>query len=735
MQELRGWLLDVYIEGSKAVLWVKSEDGKAIRLTDRYRPNFYIKPEDSVNIEQLTYILNTHPNIINIEHERKYTSLSSMERSDVLHVHIDSVKNYKKVLNDLRKVDGIEAYYNVDLLHVQWYLFQKSLPPTSKVSVSYTENNELSSMKVIDDNHEIKPPPFTTLIFDFEVSTEKFSPNVNTDPVSRILVLDEELNVVRTFNGGEEEVLLAFAEHVKTVDPDFLIADDVEEALTYILERSRILGLNLQLGREEVDISKLKRLLPYCHKGRVHIDLQTFLSFGVEGVVERSRFTLAPPGLAAKWPAGRTIDSRQCFEALKKGILIPKARSFFRYVRTAKETIFSDRGGLILSPKVGLHENVGVLDFESMYPHIIIKYNVSYETATPNTIKTDRKGFLPHLTETVIARRLYFKHLRNKFPKGSREWIWCDHRQKALKGILVCIYGYSGCFANRFNNVVCYEQINRLARENLVKAMNTALADGFEVIYADSDSLFLKKENAQKEDFEALAEKIALKTGLPITLDKHFKFLVLIHQEADPNLMAARRYFGKLTNGELYYRGIELRRHDYPTFLKEFETRLMEILFDAESAEDIWKRQYKKAFNYVIETCNLIRKGKVPLNTLVVSKVLRKPVNTYRSLFPHVVAAIQMAQKGKRLKKGENINFIYVNAEHKNPFRRVVPAATLHGGHKYYDRDKYVELILDVAETVLGVFGFNRKQFRIQAHSSLTSRNYVTLKKRFLERV
>lgn len=166
---------------------------------------------------------------------------------------------------------------------------------------------------------------------------------------------------------------------------------------------------------------------------------------------------------------------------------------------------------------------------------------------------------------------------------------------------------------------------------------------------------------------------------------------MLLTQEADPNLEATRRYFGKLTNGELYYRGIELRRHDYPIFLKKFETRLMEILFDAES----------------------VRTGKVPLDELVISKILRKRVNTYRSLFPHVVAAIQLVQKGKRLKNGEKIDFVYVNAEHKNPFRRVIPATIMDSGHQYYDRDKYVELVLDVAETVLSVFGFSRKQLGV----------------------
>jgi len=238
--------------------------------------------------------------------------------------------------------------------------------------------------------------------------------------------------------------------------------------------------------------------------------------------------------------------------------------------------------------------------------------------------------------------------------------------------------------------------------------MNTALAQGFEVIYADNDSIFTKRDGACREDFEALAREIARETALPITLDQHFKFLVLLKQESDPNLEATRRYYGKLTNGELYYRGIELRRHDCPAFLKKFETELMTILLDADSAGDVWMRQYKHALDYVIETCDLIRSGKVPLNELVISKNLRKPIYTYKSLFPHVVAAIQMAEKGKRLKYGEKIDFLYTDAEHRNPFRRVVPAAILDSRHRFFDREKYVQLALDVAETVLGVFGFSR---------------------------
>jgi DNA polymerase elongation subunit (family B) len=708
MMQTRGWLLDVNVIGSEAILWLKTEDGEALRLTDIYRPSFYIKPKETFEIERLASMLINHPNVVGVKCEVKYTSLA-LEKARVLRVIVDSTRNYRRVLKDIAEDSGVEALYNVDLLHVQWYLFRRDLPPTSKVQVSCDERNKLASLEVIDDSLEIRPPPFTSIIFDIEILSGKLTPNLDADPISKIIVFNEQLELTETFEGKEENVLRDFSEYVRRSNPDFLIAENIDEKLTYILERARIAGLKLEFGREEVDILKLRKLSPYAHMGRVPLDLNTFLSIGIAGVTELSRFSLAPPGLAAKWPAGRIIDSRQCYEAIKKGLIIPQSRSFFRYVKTAKELIFSDRGGLILSPKTGLHENVGLLDFESMFPHIIVKYNVSYETVSPNGIRADKEGFLSQLTRNHLERRLYFKHLKKKLPEKSREWLWCEQRQKALKSILVCIYGYSGCFANRFNNVACYEEINRIARETLIDAMNIAMRDGFEVIYADSDSLFVKKEGACREDFEALARKISGEKGLPIALDKHFKFLVLLKQEADPNLDATRRYFGKLTNGELFYRGIELRRHDYPLFIKDFETRLMGILFDAESAEEIWKTQYKKAFNYVIEACDLIRTGKVPLNDLVVSKSLRRRVNDYRSLFPHVVAAIQLIQMGKQVKSGDAIDFIYVNAEHRNPFRRVTPAEALDGCNQHYDRDKYIEMILDVAETILGTFGFNRK--------------------------
>ena len=717
MPRTKGWIFDVYVEDEWAVLWVKTADGRALRLMDRYTPSFYMKPRDDVEAERLVKVLEKHPHIVEVREEFKYLSLNANCKSRVLHVFVDSARNFRAVLNDIRGLGAAEAYFNTDLLHVQRYLFEKSLPPTCMASMKYDDEGRLRSFSILDDSWEIEPPPFTMMIFD--INTEGPSWKARSIPITMITVYDPDLRLIETFDGPETSVLQSFAEYVEEADPDFLVASDIEESIIHILRRARRCGLNIQLGRERVNVHKLRRLLPYALKGRSYVDLDVLLSIGLEGLVERSRWTLAPPRLAAKWPAGKIIDSRQCYEAMRRDILIPESYGFYQYPQTVKETIFRDRGGLIFSPKVGLHENVGELDFESMYPNIIVRYNISYETVSPDGIDQSRKGLLPCLVETVLARRLHFKHLRERFPRGSRGWRLCDNRQKALKNILVCIYGYSGCFANRFGNVRCYEEINRLARENLIKAVNIALGEGYEVIYGDSDSLFVKRKDATREDYEDLAEKIRRKTGLPIRLDHHYKFLVFLRQSSDESFEAARRYYGKLKDGSLYYRGIELRRHDIPAFMKEFQEKLISILFDADSAEEILTTQLEKAIDYVLETCRKVRRREVPIEKLIIRKVLRKEAGEYRSKLPHVIAALQEAQRGKPIRSGDIISLIYVNAKHKNPFRRVIPADMMLL-KQYYDRERYVEMVLDVAETILGVFGFIKK---IEPQMSLLMRS------------
>ena len=206
-----------------------------------------------------------------------------------------------------------------------------------------------------------------------------------------------------------------------------------------------------------------------------------------------------------------------------------------------------------------------------MFPNIITRHNVSYETVTPNHIDKTKQGFLGEVVKTVLDRRLRFKRLRKKYPKNSEEYVWCNQRQKALKSILVCIYGFSGCFANRFNNLAVFNEINAISRKIMVQTSNLCLTRGFDVLYLNTDAIYIKKLDATKEDYDELARAIEKETNLPITVNHHFKFLVFMNQRTRMGIEAMNRFYGKLTNGGLYYRGIEMRRRDCPVLFKNFK--------------------------------------------------------------------------------------------------------------------------------------------------------------------
>jgi DNA polymerase elongation subunit (family B) len=527
---------------------------------------------------------------------------------------------------------------------------------------------------------------------------------VSRDQIKRIVLRNGD--EIETLEGCEANILTTFSSRIMEIDPDFLIANDCEGLLNYVYERAYAQCLPLQIGR--VPARYPARNGENIVKGRALADLNDFTEYGVAGITELSRFTLAPPTSSAKWPAGKTIDARQSFEAMRKDILVPRRRAYPRFTMTASEINKKDKGGLLFAPIPGLHENVAELDFESMFPNIIMKHNVSYETVTPTCIDKTRQGFLGEVVKTVLERRLHFKHLRNKLPKDCPEHGWCDQRQKALKSVLVCIYGFSGCFANRFNNVAVFNEINDIARRTLIQTSNLCLTNGFKVLYINTDAIYVKRRDTTQEDYEKLARLIEAETGLPITVDHHFRFLVFMNQRTHREMEAMNRFYGKLYNGELHYRGIELRRRDCPAFLKSFQERLINILFDAGNENDVVKKQVNEAEVFTQFVRRKVREGEVDPKELGISKHLWRNVNNYRAMLPHVIAAKHLARRGKRLGEYSSVDFVYMNAAHNNPMRRVIPSPIMDEQNGYYDRERYAKLVLDVAKTILKPFETER---------------------------
>jgi DNA polymerase elongation subunit (family B) len=386
---------------------------------------------------------------------------------------------------------------------------------------------------------------------------------------------------------------------------------------------------------------------------------------------------------------------------------------------------------MIISPQIGLHENVVALDYDSEYANLIVNHNLSYETVTlqdggvvvlQQSNDNEKKGLLPTVVEKFLKRRLYFKRLLKELPKASKESLWCQQRIDSLKNILVCLYGTTGSLWNRYGNVLAFEEINKISREILMKTKDIVQELGYEIVYADTDSVFIKRKDAAAaagttiettSDYQQVVDILSKETGLSISVDYNYKFLVLLPIEADENIEAIKHYYGITQQGELVVRGIEIRRHDIPNFIKQFQTELLYALFNCKDSAEVESKGYENALLLVTKAIDKIMTGEdVHQEDLVISKLLGQDIEKYKSLFPHVSAAIQLLSS----KGGETIQYIYTNSKHNNPLCRVVPLQTLQKGEKddkensfvNYDKDKYKEMIFDAAETVLGYFGFDR---------------------------
>ncbi|MGB7953873.1 MAG: DNA polymerase domain-containing protein [Candidatus Nitrosopolaris sp.] len=146
-----------------------------------------------------------------------------------------------------------------------------------------------------------------------------------------------------------------------------------------------------------------------------------------------------------------------------------------------------------------------------------------------------------------------------------------------------------------------------------------------------------------------------------------------MRSDLHPSHIALKHYFGITQSTELIARGIEIRRHDAPNFIKEFQTELLYTLFGCKDSAEVLSKGYENANLLVTKTIDRVMTGEIQIKDLVVSKMLRQDLTTYRSLFPHVSAALQLTETGLSLVRGDIIQYIYTEAAHKNPLRRVTP--------------------------------------------------------------
>ena len=501
--------------------------------------------------------------------------------------------------------------------------------PTSKVDVEY-DGSKLVELTKLEDEDDILLPPFSILYIDIQTLSGKISPE---DPVIMIKARYEDARdqqqEVLFDSKPEKDILVDFCNYVEAKDPDVvvLLGDHFANTiLDYLFARIVELELDLHLGREKKKTAQLTVFKhPGTHwvKGRLSLGSKapnrhssTLDKFGFAGLIELCRFGFLPLDLSAKYGMNRLIDSRNCYELFQRGFVISNNKSgHHEEIRTIEELVSSDRGGMIISPQTGLHENVVVLDYDNQYANLIVSHNLSYETVFPKVEQGNRsnnkKGLLPTVVEKYLKRRLHFEDLAKELAEDSKEYLWYQQRIDLLKNILVCLYGTSGSLWNRYGNVLVFEEINRLSREILIKTKDIIQKLGYELIYADTDSVFIKSnsEITTTDHYDQVVSTLRKETGLPISIEHNFKFLVLLPLEASEKIEALKQYYGVTHEGQLVVRGVEIRRHDTPNLIKQFQTELLSTLFDCNSKEEIINTGYENALLLVTKAIDRIMIG------------------------------------------------------------------------------------------------------------------------------
>jgi hypothetical protein len=689
IQTAVGWILDVLDDHatSDINLLLKLEDGKVISFKQKLKEYiFYILVKSQLVAEDLFQQLSRNDQIIKkIFWDEKYIDFVGKKKTRLIGLSVADIKsqNYQIFIKKLKTDSRVRSLYNTELSATQYFIYnQLRIAPTSKVSIGF-EQEKLLSIKKLDDSEDITPPPFKIMHIRIISSGSKLKLNVR---------VDNQMSII--FNGPSDE---RFGSYINEKNPDI--------AIIYVEYKQDNNNNILTSIRDVLADQSNQIVIIHTH--------DTIEDISLVEVVEKTRFSYLPLKLALNYGMMRLIDSRITYELIRRNFVVPKKNAVSKHheeIRTLENIIELDKAGMIISPEIGLHENVAVLDFNDEYANIITKHNISYEGPSNEFTRDESIAILPSIVQEVVAKRVYIKQfLKTQQSSDSPLYSSCEARLGILKQILVCIYGTSGSIWNRYSNVKVFEEINKLARQVLLQTKDIVQRAGFDLIYADTDAVFLKKKDSIRKDYEEIMNQIIRETGLHMSLEFHYKYLVLLYVQADEKMEARKHYFGLTSNNQLITRGIETRRHDSPAFIKEFQRTLLSRLFDCNTCEEVLTIGYENALMYITQSVGKLMNGEVQINDLVISKLLRQNIEKYKSLFPHVSAAIRLNVSGANANRGDTIQYVHTDSSHTDPLQRITPANLV--SSKEYDKEKYVEMLLDSAEAVISIFGFNRSLF------------------------
>ena len=430
------------------------------------------------------------------------------------------------------------------------------------------------------------------------------------------------------------------------------------------------------LGKEKIDYGlefdelTLYQTANYCYNDALlTYELTSFNSdLLMNLLVIIARIGRMPIDDIARMGVSQWIRSLLYYEHRQRNCLIPKREELQR----RSEGVMSDavikdkkyRGGLVIEPKEGVHFDVVVMDFASLYPSIIKVRNLSYETVRCSHEEC-KKNTIPQtnhwtcskkngLTSMIIGslrdlRVNYYKSLSKKETLTDEQRQQYTVVSQALKVILNASYGVMGAEIFPLYFLPAAEATTAIGRHTILETIKKCEAAGIEVLYGDTDSLFIK--NPTKIQIQKVIEQAKKDHGVDLEIDKTYRYCVLSNRK--------KNYLGVTKSGKVDVKGLTGKKSHTPPFIKKLFYELLDILSKVQTIED-----FQKAKTQVSEKIAVwgkkVEAKEIPVEDLTFNVMLSKSPAEYVKTIPQHIRAAKQLESIREVKKGDIISYIKI---------------------------------------------------------------------------
>ncbi len=613
------WIFDSYFKGC-VTMWGRERG--LTRSSLAYPPSFYMHLKDPHAHGEMIEALESRFKAEECSFRTIYGTLQGYR------VHAD-----RKVAEMIEIQTHHQAeLYNVDVRQDQRYLAEHDLFPCGE-----------------RDESRFSP--------DFQVPLTSLELQVAGDPampreISHVEILD---GCRRILQGPEQRVLSDLLDLIKSHDPDLILCPHADTWIPLMVRKARRYGLQPTFSRTGFfkpmasksywSYGQVKHkdgaLIP---EGRILIDTAksfVYVESGLKGVLMASRLSGLSPNLTSRFTPGTLISSYEVFEALRRGIAVPFRKRDAEAVRNIMDLKACDKGGMMFQPEPGVYEKVHEIDFTSLYPSIIVKYNLSPETIEhPN-----QQGFLSGVLSSLLNLRIETKRLK----KTDREYAGID---SVLKWMLVTCFGYTGYRNAKFGQIQVHESITQISRDLLLQIKDLAEGMDFQVLHGIVDCLWVIGE-----PISSFKEAVERETGILTEVDSYDWIVFLPMADGSG---AYNRYFGRQDTGKMKIRGVMARKGDTPEYVRKMQKELFEVLGEARSRVEL-RRIYPRAWEIAERYRGDLRSADIDVRELAVHRRVGR-LNYSRRCAEASAVQVHLKQ-GIKLAPGMKMGYVVKDAK------------------------------------------------------------------------